>query len=250
MLSLESAEQLHSCYSNLILNVNRCVPLCRMAFESVLIFASITGRTLVMPPKKRMYLLSERQEVEFSDFFPMEGLNSRMSIISTAEFFKREALKGGLPVEPPGPPDTMSFQNVMDYYKAAAGRTEGGLPKLNPGDQGIVFPFVAGEPIDMVNDPRYVLLQLLKCLLLKYMLACSIHLQGITTVQWQLCAVRCVIMRDLALSDCGSSIVLLWSQQQHVTTTCSSCVLWHSCVYTLLLPLLRLTHFLTVPTFT
>jgi GDP-fucose protein O-fucosyltransferase len=127
----------------------------RMAFESVLIFASMTGRTLVMPPKTRMYLLSEGQEVEFSDFYPMQGLHRRMSIISTAEFFKREALKGGLPVDPPGPPETLTFQNVIDYYRAAAGKIHGGLPKFIPGDQALLFPYDAGQPIDMVNDPRY-----------------------------------------------------------------------------------------------
>ena len=62
----------------------------------------------------------------------------------------------------------MTFQNVIDYYKAAAGRIHGGLPKIHTGDEGIVFPFDAGQPIDMVNDPRYALFLNLLLLLQLY----------------------------------------------------------------------------------
>ena len=49
--------------------------------ETMLVFARETGRTLVMPPAQKFYLLS-RPLVEFADMFPIEDLNPYMDIIS------------------------------------------------------------------------------------------------------------------------------------------------------------------------
>ena len=40
--------------------------LIRMALETVIVFASITGRTLVMPPSQHMYLLGEKSGKELA----------------------------------------------------------------------------------------------------------------------------------------------------------------------------------------
>lgn len=53
----------------------------RMAMETVLVFARETGRTLVMPPAQKFYLLS-RPAVEFADMFPIEDLDPYMDVIS------------------------------------------------------------------------------------------------------------------------------------------------------------------------
>lgn len=51
-----------------------------MAMETVLVFARETGRTLVMPPAQKFYLLN-RPAVQFSDMFPIEALDPYMEVI-------------------------------------------------------------------------------------------------------------------------------------------------------------------------
>ncbi|CAN0326227.1 unnamed protein product, partial [Laminaria digitata] len=52
-----------------------------MAMETVLVFARQTGRTLVMPPAQKFYLLN-RPAVEFADMFPIEYLSAYMEVLS------------------------------------------------------------------------------------------------------------------------------------------------------------------------
>ena len=49
--------------------------------ETVLVFARQTGRTLVMPPAQKFYLLSS-PAVEFADMFPIEDLSAYMEVLS------------------------------------------------------------------------------------------------------------------------------------------------------------------------
>lgn len=49
--------------------------------ETVLVFAKQTGRTLVMPPAQKFYLLN-RPAVEFADMFPIEYLSDYMEVMS------------------------------------------------------------------------------------------------------------------------------------------------------------------------
>lgn len=66
--------------------------------------ALATGRTLVLPPQKRMYLLrqnegKQRTHFDFNDFFPMEQMakeNSALELISMQEFLEKEAMSGNL----------------------------------------------------------------------------------------------------------------------------------------------------------
>jgi len=49
--------------------------------ETVLVFARETGRTLVIPPAQRFYLL-DRPAVSFADMFPVEHLEDYMDIMT------------------------------------------------------------------------------------------------------------------------------------------------------------------------
>lgn len=76
----------------------------RMSMESVIGMAVAMGRTLVMPPQKKMYLLGQSQKGQqhhfsFADFFPIEEMardNAAFSVISMEEYLTREGLGGKL----------------------------------------------------------------------------------------------------------------------------------------------------------
>ena len=72
--------------------------------ETVVALAHATGRTLVMPPEQRMYLLGKgkkehKKHFGFGDFYHLESLSDEhkgLDIISMEEFLKREAMSGNL----------------------------------------------------------------------------------------------------------------------------------------------------------
>lgn len=74
----------------------------RMAMETVIGLAIATGRTLVLPPQQRMYLLGkdrgkQRTDFDFDHFFPiydMAAENDGLSVITMKEFLERVAMKG------------------------------------------------------------------------------------------------------------------------------------------------------------
>eukprot|EP00814_Leptocylindrus_danicus_P007156 CAMPEP_0116037736 /NCGR_PEP_ID=MMETSP0321-20121206/22259_1 /TAXON_ID=163516 /ORGANISM="Leptocylindrus danicus var. danicus, Strain B650" /LENGTH=453 /DNA_ID=CAMNT_0003516053 /DNA_START=185 /DNA_END=1544 /DNA_ORIENTATION=- len=77
----------------------------RMGMESAVLMAVSMGRTLVLPPEKKMYLIDDgrrgkqKQQFDFNDFFHMESLSEEhkgVSIITMEEFLKREAITGKL----------------------------------------------------------------------------------------------------------------------------------------------------------
>lgn len=75
-------------------------------FNEVVGLAIAMGRTLVLPPSKKMYLLEEggnggeqRKHFGFEDFFPMKQMaeeNAAIDMITTKEFLEREAMSGNL----------------------------------------------------------------------------------------------------------------------------------------------------------
>lgn len=79
----------------------------RMAFEAFYVAAVVTGRTLVLPPACRMYLLDRgpitlfkknRSSVSmYTDYFSQEAMEERVPIITTQEFIKREHDKLKIP---------------------------------------------------------------------------------------------------------------------------------------------------------
>ena len=66
----------------------------RMGFETLLSMALLTGRTLVLPPAKRMYLLEQQNhKFGFQHFFPMHEIDyehTNVQIITMKEFLERE----------------------------------------------------------------------------------------------------------------------------------------------------------------
>ncbi len=77
----------------------------RMSMETVLGMAVSSGRTLVLPPEQKMYLLGDakagqqRREFSFNDFFPMKEIAAEqkgLDIITMEEFLRREGVTGRL----------------------------------------------------------------------------------------------------------------------------------------------------------
>lgn len=75
-----------------------------MAMESTIALAVAMGRTLVMPPQKKMYLLGktekgQKSHFSFVDFFPIEEMaedNQAFNVVSMKEYLETEGLKGNL----------------------------------------------------------------------------------------------------------------------------------------------------------
>lgn len=72
----------------------------RMQMELVLVFALVTGRTLVLPFDQPMYLLMEGKGKEnvhsFDDYFPFDWIAKRMPVITMQQFLEREGKAGRL----------------------------------------------------------------------------------------------------------------------------------------------------------
>jgi hypothetical protein len=66
-----------------------------MSFENIVVFAAATGRTLVLPPPRQMYLLNT--VTTLANFFPLlsESFKRRLDIITSKEFFESEVGEGG-----------------------------------------------------------------------------------------------------------------------------------------------------------
>ena len=72
----------------------------RMAIEIIFIFAAVTNRTIVLPPKQDIYLLKTKHHLDFTDFFALDRFmnnnntntnnNKVLTIISAEEFINRE----------------------------------------------------------------------------------------------------------------------------------------------------------------
>ena len=88
----------------------------RMAMETVLVLAHTMGRTLVLPPKKNMYLLGKgekhQNQFSFNDFFHLDAIaleHQGLNIITMEEFLQRKGITGELKsiasgevIKPPG----------------------------------------------------------------------------------------------------------------------------------------------------
>mmetsp|Transcript_775 Transcript_775/g.1319 ORF Transcript_775/g.1319 Transcript_775/m.1319 type:complete len:544 (+) Transcript_775:274-1905(+) len=133
----------------------------RMAMETVVAMAFATGRTLVMPPAQRMYLLrkdrgKQTTDFSFADFFHLETLSKEhdgIDIISTEEFLIREALSGNLRNKttgevafPPGNRTNWDGQDLKPFKEYM--RSVIYTPLWSPGSCLVAFP-ASGEPHDV-----------------------------------------------------------------------------------------------------
>ena len=99
----------------------------RMAMETVVGLAIAMGRTLVLPPEQRMYLLGkssggQKWKFGFNDFFPMHDLandNDGLEIITMEQYLQAEAMTGHLRDKNTGevsfPPDNRTDWNGQDF---------------------------------------------------------------------------------------------------------------------------------------
>jgi hypothetical protein len=75
-----------------------------MAMESTIALAVAMGRTLVMPPEKKMYLLGKNEKGQkhhfsFVDFFPIDEMardNRAFNVISMKDYLEQQGMKGKL----------------------------------------------------------------------------------------------------------------------------------------------------------
>lgn len=101
----------------------------RMAYETILVLAHATGRTLVLPPENKMYLLG-KDSLSFNDFFHLDSIaleHEGMNIITMEQFLKKKALSGELKDKETGqvlkPPDNNTDWNgkplkpMWDYLR-------------------------------------------------------------------------------------------------------------------------------------
>jgi GDP-fucose protein O-fucosyltransferase len=110
----------------------------RMAMETAVALAVSMGRTLVLPPKMRFYLLwhggsAEKDVIGFSDFFHVDSVEAEHSkygglrVISFEEFLELEAMTGQLKDPDTGlpsfPPDNRTDWNgaVVNFQGASSG---------------------------------------------------------------------------------------------------------------------------------
>ena len=71
-----------------------------MQMELVMVYALVSGRTLVLPADQPMYLLMSGKGHEnvhnFADYFPFEWIGKRLKVITMEEFLSREGVTGKL----------------------------------------------------------------------------------------------------------------------------------------------------------
>ncbi len=131
----------------------------RMAMETVLAMAAATGRTIVLPPKKGMYLLQqdkrerENNKLGFGDFFHFGDIADQVTAVNfvTMEEFLRDVAGGGLPVVGDDGEETGEVAMVpggrYDWGEVAKHddlneflRKVGYVKKMQPSKSFLVFP--------------------------------------------------------------------------------------------------------------
>ncbi|CAM9677058.1 unnamed protein product [Ascophyllum nodosum] len=131
-----------------------------MAFETVVVFAYVTGRTLVMPPpKQRLYGLPHSQagdRVGFHAYYQaslpscldMEAVEELVNVISTKEFLERES--GNLGKLPP----VNVLEKPADLWNFYEGDAVRNLtwPSWEVGKKALVFPSAPGRPLPAEDE--------------------------------------------------------------------------------------------------
>ena len=133
----------------------------RMAMETVVSMAHAMGRTLVMPPEQRMYLIGKNENNQqkstfgFADFYHIESMSREhagLDVITMQDFLGREAMTGsmvnrstGLPSFPPGNRTDWNGENgkgmkVLNEWM----RTVAHVSRWNPDRCMLAFPASPG----------------------------------------------------------------------------------------------------------
>ena len=143
----------------------------RMAYETILVLAHAMGRTLVLPPENKMYLLGKgggdhKKEFSFNDFFHLDSIameHEGFNIITMEEFLIRKGVTGqlknletGVAELPPGGITNWNGKNMRDIFGYL--RKVGKYPKgWSPNDCVAAIPSSKGpQAVDelqtMFND--------------------------------------------------------------------------------------------------
>ncbi|EED90839.1 predicted protein [Thalassiosira pseudonana CCMP1335] len=124
----------------------------RMAMETALVMSHAMGRTLVLPPEQRFYLLGksdqqQKNDFDFGDFFHLDSIaieHENFNVISSEEFLQRFGKTGKLNNVQTGKPEIWdekqhSSSNVQSYL-----RKVGLNPVWNPTNCIAAFPSTTG----------------------------------------------------------------------------------------------------------
>ncbi|KAJ8599752.1 hypothetical protein CTAYLR_003439 [Chrysophaeum taylorii] len=106
----------------------------RMGVECLVVVAHAMGRTLVAPPAQNLYLLGapqvdatsgkpKRKKMGFADFFDLEKLGERMSIMTMAQFLARQATEVVAAKGPPKNKTDLWGTELWSYLKKVADAT-------------------------------------------------------------------------------------------------------------------------------
>lgn len=126
----------------------------RMAMETALVMSHAMGRTLVLPPEQRFYLLGktdskQKNDFGFGDFFHLDSIaveHEGFNIISSEEFLHRFGKTGKLMNAATGKPEVWD-ENGRHSMKEASSfyRKIGVNPHWNPSDCIAAFPSEKGS---------------------------------------------------------------------------------------------------------
>eukprot|EP01065_Artemidia_motanka_P008080 TRINITY_DN14037_c0_g1_i1.p1 TRINITY_DN14037_c0_g1~~TRINITY_DN14037_c0_g1_i1.p1 ORF type:complete len:801 (+),score=274.02 TRINITY_DN14037_c0_g1_i1:52-2403(+) len=133
----------------------------RMGFETVVVFALLTGRTLVMPPRKQMlYLLNKNRDFHdnaqgIQAMYDMEALGSRLPVMTFEDFVERVVRPGdlGAPL-PPDPNGTLMDSKLSSCEMPFWDWMESGKPSnvrwapYLPHKHVVAFPTRPGQSLD------------------------------------------------------------------------------------------------------
>jgi len=130
----------------------------RMAMETALVMSHAMGRTLVLPPEQRFYLLGksdhkQKNDFDFGDFFHLDSIaveHEGFNVISSEEFLHRYGKNGKLMNVKTGKPEVWNEKSEHTSYSVKAYfRKIGVNPLWNPMDCIAAFPAAKGpEAID------------------------------------------------------------------------------------------------------
>jgi len=118
----------------------------RMAMETALVMAHAMGRTLVLPPEQRFYLLGkdkEKNHFDFGDFFHLDSIaieHEGFNVITMDEFLDRMGKSGKLNDIRTGKPAIYSGSKTFDYL-----RKVGTNPQWDPMKCIAAFPSSVGS---------------------------------------------------------------------------------------------------------
>lgn len=119
--------------------------------ETALVLSHAMGRTLVLPPSQKFYLLGksdqkQKNDFDFGDFFHLDSIaveHEGFNVISSEEFLNRFGATGKLLNVETGKPEIWNSPHKPNYVKDYL-RTVGTNPQWNPTECAAAFPAEKG----------------------------------------------------------------------------------------------------------